>query len=53
MNSSINAELLYNIDAHAKRLQFLYRIKGFGYERAIELPVLAEKLPPLFDKPLR
>ncbi len=53
MNSSINAELLYNIDAHAKRLQFLYRIKGFGYERAIELPLLAEKLQPLFDKPLR
>ncbi|MBC8124724.1 MAG: class I SAM-dependent methyltransferase [Candidatus Kapabacteria bacterium] len=53
MNSSINAELLYNIDAHAKRLRFLYRIKGFGYERAIELPLLAEKLQPLFDKPLR
>ena len=53
MNSSINAELLYNIDAHAKRLQFLYRIKGFGYERAIELPLLAEKLQPLFDKPRR
>jgi len=53
VNSSINAELLYNIDAHAKRLQFLYRIKGFGYERAIELPLLAEKLQPLFDKPLR
>ncbi len=53
MNSSINAEILYNIDAHAKRLRFLYRIKGFGYERAIELPLLAEKLQSLFDKPLR
>ncbi len=53
MKRSINAELLRSIDAHAKRLRFLYRIKGFGYERAIELPLLAEKLQPLFDKPLR
>jgi SAM-dependent methyltransferase len=49
----INESLLRSIDAHAKRLRFIYRIKGFGYERAIELPLLAEKLQPLFAKPLR
>ncbi|MBU3679669.1 MAG: class I SAM-dependent methyltransferase, partial [Candidatus Kapabacteria bacterium] len=53
MNRRINEELARAIDAHAKRLRFLYRIKGFGYERAIELPLLAEQLKPLFDKPLR
>jgi len=53
VNTKIDAELLYDIDAHAKLLHFMYRIKGFGYERAIELPLLAQKLQPLFDKPLR
>lgn len=53
MIARINATVLRDIDAHAKRLRYLYRIKGFGYERAIELPLLAEKLQPLFDKPLR
>ncbi len=49
----INEQLARAIDAHAKQLRFLYRIKGFGYERAIELPLLAEQLKPPFDKPLR
>lgn len=49
----INEHLARAIDAHAKSLRFLYRIKGFGYERAIELPLLAEYLQPLLDKPLR
>ncbi len=53
MNRRINEQLARNIDAHAKRLRFLYRIKGFGYERAIELPLLAEYLKPMLDKPLR
>lgn len=49
----INEHLARAIDAHAKSLRFLYRIKGFGYERAIELPLLAEYLQPLLNKPLR
>lgn len=49
----INEHLARAIDAHAKSLRFLYRVKGFGYERAIELPLLAEYLQPLLDKPLR
>lgn len=53
MNRRINEQLARAIDAHAKQLRFLYRIKGFGYERAIELPLLAEYLKPMFDKPLR
>lgn len=53
MTTKIHETLLRDIDAHAKRLRFLYRIKGFGYERAIELPLLAQHLQPLFDKPLR
>lgn len=53
MKSTINTQLLEDIDAHAKRLRFVYRIKGFGYERAIELPLIAEKLQPLFSKQLR
>lgn len=53
MNRRINEEFARAIDAHAKKLRFLYRIKGFGYERAIELPLLAEHLQPLFHKPLR
>jgi len=53
MNRRINEQLARDIDAHAKRLRFLYRIKGFGYERAIELPLLAEYLKPMFEKPLR
>lgn len=53
MVNKIHETLLRDIDAHAKRLRFLYRIKGFGYERAIELPLLAQHLQPLFDRPLR
>jgi 2-polyprenyl-3-methyl-5-hydroxy-6-metoxy-1,4-benzoquinol methylase len=53
MNRRINEDFARAIDAHAKKLRFLYRIKGFGYERAIELPLLAEHLQPLFDTPLR
>jgi 2-polyprenyl-3-methyl-5-hydroxy-6-metoxy-1,4-benzoquinol methylase len=53
MNRRINEQLARAIDAHAKQLRLLYRIKGFGYERAIELPLLAEYLKPMFDKPLR
>lgn len=53
MTTHINEQLLRDIDAHAKKLRFLYRIKGFGYERAIELPLLAEYLRPRFNEPLR
>jgi 2-polyprenyl-3-methyl-5-hydroxy-6-metoxy-1,4-benzoquinol methylase len=53
MNRRINEQLARAIDAHAKQLRLLYRIKGFGYERAIELPLLAEYLKRMFDKPLR
>lgn len=53
MIERINERLLRDIDAHARRLRFLYRIKGFGYERAIELPLIASRLEPLFQRPLR
>ena len=53
MTSHINEQVLRDIDAHAKRLRFLYRIKGFGYERAIELPLIASYLSPKFSQPLR
>lgn len=53
MTSHINETLLRDIDAHAKRLRFLYRIKGFGYERAIELPLIASYLSSRFSQPLR
>ncbi len=53
MSTRINESILRSIDAHAKRLRFMYRIRGFGYERAIELPLLAEKMQPLFQQPLR
>lgn len=49
----IDERLLRDIDAHARRLRLLYRIKGFGYERAIELPLIASRLEPMFRKPLR
>lgn len=53
MTSHINEQVLRDIDAHAKRLRFLYRIKGFGYERAIELPLIASYLSSRFNEPLR
>jgi 2-polyprenyl-3-methyl-5-hydroxy-6-metoxy-1,4-benzoquinol methylase len=53
VTSHINEQVLRDIDAHAKRLRFLYRIKGFGYERAIELPLIASYLSPKFSQPLR
>jgi len=53
MTSHINETLLRDIDAHAKRLRFLYRIKGFGYERAIELPLIASHITDSFSQPLR
>ncbi len=49
----IDAALAHDIDRHAKRLRFMYRIKGFGYERAIELPLIASRLRPLLQRPLR
>lgn len=49
----INEQILRNIDSHARSLRFIYRIKGFGYERAIELPLIASRLQPLFQRPLR
>ncbi|NQW30100.1 MAG: class I SAM-dependent methyltransferase [Ignavibacteria bacterium] len=52
MIEHINEELLRSIDAHAKKLRFLYRVKGIGYERALELPLIAETLKPLFKKKL-
>lgn len=52
MIEHINEELLRSIDAHAKKLRFLYRIKGIGYERALELPLIAETIKPLFQENL-
>lgn len=49
----IDETLARDIDQHAKRLRFMYRIKGFGYERAIELPLIASRLRPLLQRPLR
>jgi 2-polyprenyl-3-methyl-5-hydroxy-6-metoxy-1,4-benzoquinol methylase len=49
----INATLLRALDAHAKHVLPIHRIKGMGYERALELPLIASRLEPKFSLPLR
>lgn len=52
MIERINEALLRDIDAHARTLLWKYRIKGFGYERAIELPLIASRLQSRFAERL-
>lgn len=52
-NEQINEPLLRALDAHAKHVLPIHRIKGMGYERALELPLIASRLQQKFNEPLQ
>ncbi len=51
--SRVDEPTLRDIDRHARALRWRYRLKGFGYERALELPLIASYLRPRFGESLR
>ena len=53
LKETINEPLLRALDAHAKRVLPIHRIKGMGYERALELPLIASRLQARFNEPLK